>query len=92
MPSQIQLDFGSGDGNGYAAWQKQTAERRRELARKLGLPIGHRIEVELRCGQILRGHLRLREPLGKDLKSSLELEVDGVTFPPTDAVRWLVTD
>lgn len=92
MPSQIQLNFSSGDGKGFAAWQKETTERRRELARKLGLPIGHRVEVELRCGQILRGHLRLREALEKRPDKNVELEVDGVTFPPTDAVRWLVAE
>ena len=92
MPSQIQLDFSNGDGKGYAAWQKETTERRRALARKFGFPIGRRVEVELRCGQILRGHLRLREPTGKLSDSNVELQVDSVAFPPADAVRWLVLD
>ncbi len=92
MASQIQLDFGAGDGKGFAAWQREITEVRRALARKLGLPIGRRVEVELRCGQILRGHLRLRETGGKPLRENVELEVDGIIFPPADAVRWLVTD
>jgi hypothetical protein len=92
MASQIQLDFGGGDGKGFAAWQKETTDRRRALARKLGLPIGRKVEVELRCGQILRGRLHLRESSGKNLEETVELQVEGVVFPPGDAVRWVATD
>ncbi len=55
-----------------------------ELARRLGLPLGHPVEVWLCGGVRLRGLLRLKEELlfiHEDNTRSLEFVVDGVSFP-----------
>jgi hypothetical protein len=54
-----------------------------ELARRIGLPLGHQVEVWL-CGGIrLRGKLRLREDIlciEEERMRHLELVVDHVHF------------
>ena len=54
-----------------------------ELARRIGLPLGHQVEVWLYGGVRLRGKLRLREELlfiEEEQVRHLELVVDHVTF------------
>lgn len=82
---QFEFDFraASGGGNGLCVWREQRRAALDQLARRLGLPLGRRVEVRLADGIILRGVLELAEetlfPDRADL-ARLELVVDGVTF------------
>ena len=82
--SQPRLPFASdGAGQGYERWQEQRREAMQQLARQLNLPLGHRAEVWLRGGIVLRGTLRLREELlfvEQQPDYNLQLLVDGVPF------------
>lgn len=51
----------SQSGDGYAAWQQQRLQATKQISQKLGLPLGHEVELRLLDGVILRGRLRLRE-------------------------------
>ena len=58
---QIQFGFeGGGPGDGYGAWQREREEEMREMARQLGLPLGHSVEVWLKDGTLLKGRLLVR--------------------------------
>jgi hypothetical protein len=82
---QFEFDFQAvtGGGDGLRAWRQQRQAARDQLARRLGLPLGRRVEVRLADGVILRGVLGLAEetlfPDRADL-ARLELVVDGVGF------------
>jgi hypothetical protein len=47
---------------GFEAWQREQRERNNEFARRLGLPLGRRVEVVLHGGTTLRGLLSLGSP------------------------------
>ena len=68
---------------GYAQWLTCRSVAAQELARRIGLPLGHQVEVWL-CGGIrLRGKLRLREDIlciEEERMRHLELVVDHVHF------------
>jgi len=54
-----------------------------ELARRIGLPLGHRVEVWLHGGILLKGTLKLREEMlfiDEERVRHLELSVDQVAF------------
>lgn len=82
---QFEFDFqaASSGGDGWRVWQVQRRAALDQLGRRLGLPLGRRVEVRLADGVILRGVLALAEetlfPDRADL-ARLELVVDGVTF------------
>ncbi len=82
---QLEFDFqpASGGDEGLRAWHQQRQAARDQLARRLGLPLGRRVEVRLADGVILRGVLGVaEEPLFPDQAdlARLELVVDGVSF------------
>lgn len=85
---QAELPFEGGSGSaGLEHWQQQRRETIQQLARDLGLPIGHRAEVWLRGGIVLRGVLRLREELlfvEEHATPALELRIDAATFTPAE--------
>jgi len=85
-PDQLGFEFDAPPRNdGLKTWREQRVEAHRRLARELGLPLDHAVEVWLRGNIRLRGTLRLRnETLFVDEVSGgeLELEVDGVPFTP----------
>ena len=69
--------------DGLASWYQEREEMLRDLATKLGLPIGHRAEVRLKDGVILSGNLRAGEVVlspEKFSRGKLALEVDGFVF------------
>jgi hypothetical protein len=86
MPQQNQgeLSFGqSAPETGYDRWKHERAEAMKNLALKLGLPLGRRVEVWLRGNIRLTGKLQLAEetifvPDSRD--QTLRLVVDGVPF------------
>jgi hypothetical protein len=84
MQSQSELNFDAdGQEDGLAKWivaRQQTAE---EIAMRLGLPIGHKVEVWLRGSIRLVGKLRLKEELliiDEQRLRQLPLVIDGVVF------------
>ncbi len=85
-PDQLGFDFDSSSPNdGVSAWRDQRLSARRQLARTLGLPLDHPVEVWLRGNIRLTGTLRLREEtlfVDERPGPKLELEVDGVPFAP----------
>jgi hypothetical protein len=62
-PGQPEFNFegGGADATGLDAWHRQRRAAVQELAEKLGLPLGRRVEVRLIDGVILQGELRLQE-------------------------------
>lgn len=84
MAAQTEFNFDpGGETRGYDQWLSGRKLAAAELARKIGLPLGHKVEVWLR-GQIrLRGNLKLAEELlfiEEDQLRHLELLVDHVPF------------
>jgi hypothetical protein len=74
---------GSGNENGFLTWRAQREQAQRELARKMGLPIGGAVEIWLSNGIRLRGKLELAEsPLWvpEEQDPKLGLRVDGTSF------------
>jgi hypothetical protein len=81
---QLELSFCSGtNDDGYQLWERQQQEAFRALARRLGLPLGHWVEVILNDGIRLRGRLTLAK-IGQAMEqapdSEIELRVDRCTF------------
>ena len=84
MDGQREFSFGARQsGKGYDRWLAVRRVAAQELARQIGLPLGHQVEVWLVGGIRLRGKLRLREELlfiEEDRVRHLELVVDHVEF------------
>ena len=70
-------------GDGYAAWQQQRLQATKQISQRLGLPVGHEVELRLLDGVILKGRLRLKEellfPEMQEL-GNVELAIGRVTF------------
>ena len=84
VADQGEFKFGkSGSETGYVKWVESRRVAAAELARQIGLPLGHLVEVWLR-GQIrLRGKLRLQEEvlfIEEDRVRQLGLAVDHINF------------
>lgn len=84
MDSQGQLNFETeGSEQGYTQWLVGRRVTAKALARRMGLPLGHLVEVWLYGGVRLRGELRLKEELlfiEEDHIRHLQLVVDHVAF------------
>src|SRR5258708_6886021 len=65
-----------------ADWRGRRSKEVAELCQRLGLPIGHEVEVELSSGPVLCGILQLAEELlWNDVsRKAVRLEVDGLKF------------
>ena len=74
----------SAETAGYQRWKQERAATLEKLARSLGLPLGHRVEVWLRGNIRLTGLLTLREEklILDEPHPKLELVVDNVPFTP----------
>ncbi len=84
MERQGQFTF-SDDGTaaGYTQWLTDRRIAVVELARRMNLPLGHRVEVWLSGGIRLRGILRLQEEvlfIEEERVRHLDLVVDKVPF------------
>ena len=87
--SQGEFSFGQSSDQpaetaGYQRWKQERAATLEKLARSLGLPLGHRVEVWLRGNIRLTGLLSLREEklILDEPNPKLELVVDNVPFTP----------
>lgn len=70
---------------GYDRWKQERAAALEKLARSIGMPLGHRVEVWLRGNIRLTGRLSLREEqlfVRPERDPRLELVVDNVPFTP----------
>lgn len=86
---QLDLAFGSPNprGEGYTRWHQERRDALEDMARKIGLPLGHHAEVVLRDGTVLRGALSLAtDELWVDPRRDLRLtlRVDRCTFEARD--------
>ena len=86
--SQPEFDFDrSAPADGLDRWHAQRERASRRLARRLGLPLDHEVEVRLKDGVILRGKLRLKETvliLEAVDERTLELVIGRADFRPAD--------
>ena len=86
--SQEEFDFGSAqESAGFLRWRQERQEAIQALARKMGLPIGHPVELWLRDGVRLKGRLLLQEErlfIEEARDFHLMLVVDGVPFEAND--------
>ena len=84
MDGQREFSFAARQSEqGYSRWLAVRRVAAQELARRIGLPLGHEVEVWLSGGIRLRGKLRLREEvlfIEEDRVRHLELVVDHVEF------------
>jgi len=92
---QGELSFSKPGPDGLQAWYDQRDADRRQLARDVGLPIGHPVECELNDGAILKGKLELAENVlwieaGRRL--DLELRIGRCTFRVRDIARCVRQD
>jgi hypothetical protein len=81
---QGELDFNrEPSGDGVTHWHQQRERASHRLAKRLGLPLEHEVEVWLKNGEVHRGRLRLKEAvlfLDSVDERSLELAVGQVDF------------
>ncbi len=84
MNSQSEFDFsGQGSDTGYDGWVAGRRLAAHDLALRLGLPLGHRVEVWLVGGIRLTGTLRLKGEflfIEEDHVRHMELVIDHVPF------------
>lgn len=94
--SQGEFAFDStGAENGLNQWLAGRKTAITELARRLNLPLGHRVEVWLSGGVRLRGELRLKEAIlfvEEDRVRHLDLIVDHVAFQYREIESWIRLD
>jgi len=93
--NQDELSFSGSGPDGLKAWYDQRDADRRQLARDVGMPIGHPVEIELADGTILTGKLELAENLlwieaGRRL--DLELRIGACNFRVRDVARCVRKD
>lgn len=88
MNQQGELDFSNCSlGSGLDRWREERRQAQRELACRLGLPLGHHVEVWLLDGVRLNGRLELAEQLlfvEEIAAPELRLMVEGIVFQPGD--------
>ena len=82
---QPEFDFDPLPGrsaDGISIWQRERAAQQLEMAKKLGLPIGHGVEVWLRGGVRLKGKLLLAEEtlVHNEARTALRLQIDNTLF------------
>jgi len=83
-PGQGELSFDSNSGEaGYSKWITTRTVAAAELARRVGLPLGHKVEIWLTSGVCLRGTLRLQDEVlfvEEESLRHLPLKIDRADF------------
>jgi hypothetical protein len=96
MTKQGELDFSVPDSpSGLDRWREERLHAQRTLARRLGLPLGHQVEVWLHNGIRLRGELRLSEEfliIPEDAPTDLTLVVGGTSFAAAEVQSCIRQD
>ena len=95
-PRQGELSFdGNSEVEGYSRWVATRRVAAIELARKLGLPLGHQVEVWLSGDVRLRGRLCLQEEVlfvEEDSVRHLGLKIDHMDFAYREIVSCVRLD
>ena len=94
-PWQHQFDFEGRSSGGLEKWHLEQQQQREELARSMGLPLGHSVEVWLKGGVRLRGRLRLAEALllsASATHTNTRFAVGSVTFAYDEVESCTRTD
>jgi hypothetical protein len=100
-PGQLEFDFDAstpraGDqADGFARWQAEIRAEDEAEARRLGLPLRQFVEVQLKCGALLRGRLMLAEHNLLRLQkrpAHLTLRLGNSIFDHSQIARCLVLD
>jgi len=82
--SQFELPFdASPTAGGYDRWQEERRAAKVELGKRLGLPLGHQVEIWLRGNVRLRGRLDLCEEklfVSEGDDSHLQLAIGRTSF------------
>jgi hypothetical protein len=81
--------------DGFNRWQAERRESKRVLAQRLGLPLGHEVEVWLRGGVRLQGRLELAEEklfVPDDNDPHLRLVIGHATFEAGEIESCVRTD
>ena len=91
---ELSFDTTTAD-SGYDRWQEDRRVAKLSLAKRLGLPLGHLVEVWLKDDVRLRGSLELAEeklfvPEGKD--AHLQLRIGHATFEAGEIESCVRTD
>lgn len=101
LDSQMEFDFsGAGGPNAesegsFDRWRAEMKAEDEAEARRLGLPLRRRVEVQLECGALLRGRLLLAHPELMRLQrrpARLELVIGESLFDHSQIARCLVLD
>src|SRR3954466_10653097 len=86
--AQFSLDLGSTrPADGFQGWLNERRRALTELTEKLGLPLGHQVELWLKGDIRLSGRLELAEPplfVPPDRNPVMELRIDRCTFTPAE--------
>jgi hypothetical protein len=94
--AQTVFDFDADrGGDGYRAWRDQRRLAMLNHSRKLGLPLGRKVEIWLRNEIRLVGTLRLREDellVPDDRSRELQLSVDNVPFQQSELTSCVALD
>lgn len=63
-------------------WRREREEQLLEMAKRIGLPVGHVVEVWLRGGVRLKGKLLLAEEtlVPNEARTTLRLQIDNTLF------------
>lgn len=95
-PEQIEFRFATdGAPADEDSWHQQRRQATRQLGEKLGLPLGHRVQVRLTDGVVVEGRLVLPEEiliLDSVDTSNLELRVGRTTFRHSDIAACVRMD
>jgi hypothetical protein len=84
---QMELGFGASTADGYTRWVQEREAVMAALARQLGLPLGHAVEIWLRDGIRLTGKLTLRKDelfMPDSTHPQIVLMVDNIAFTPAE--------
>jgi hypothetical protein len=101
LDSQMEFDFSRAcatEAESDASFDRWRAEMKAEdeaEARRLGLPLRRRVEVQLECGALLRGRLLLAHPELLRLQrrpARLEMVIGDSLFDHSQIARCLVLD
>jgi len=99
-PGQLEFDFGATVSNpdepdGFTRWREALRAQEDAEARRLGLPLRRKVEVQLECGVLLRGRLEFAEPELFRLTRRpvrLALKVGGSVFDHSQIARCIALD
>ena len=97
MSEQLSLNFEGAPAtiSGLDLWREQRRAETESLARRLGLPIGHAVQIWLTSGTLLEGTLLLAEDdllLDHERSTKLRLQIDRADFQASEIASCVRID